>query len=81
MLIAYSFHFSTTNKNVLCACPLVDSKPTKPAIKSSTLPRTSSQGNKQCYPHPHSIICVFILVGVTCTPFCAFVEYFLIIIY
>ena len=25
---------------------IADTKPTKPAIKSSTLPRTSSQGNK-----------------------------------
>lgn len=59
MLCAYSFHFST-NKNVLCACPLVDSKPTKPAIKSSTLPRTSSQGNT-FYPSPHSVITYMVL--------------------
>lgn len=29
--------------------PLADTKPTKPAIKSSTLPRTSSQGNNDTF--------------------------------
>lgn len=30
----------------------IDSKPTKPAIKSSTLPRTSSQGNRESRAKP-----------------------------